>query len=571
MSATNFNTKNDTFRKLMGNGLTYRVPRFQRDYSWGEEEWDDLWQDILGTVKEGGEPAHYMGYLVLQSSDDKLYDVIDGQQRLTTLNIIVLTALRQLKKLVEQGRDADAAQKRLDGLRQTYIGYLDPVTLVARSKLSLNRNNDTYFQTYLVPLIDNPPQRGIKPSENLLRRAFEWFGGRLQDYLQGATDPGMETARLIDTMSDRLFFTVITVTDELNAYKVFETLNARGVRLSATDLLKNYLFSVLHREEQHEHELMVLDNRWERIVGRLAAASLPDFLRFHWISRRSFVRQTDLFKAVRSEIKVRSDVFSLLNAMDEDIDTYLALTSPEGSNWSQSAKDSARIIKTFSVRQPFPLLMAAKRRLNETDFEKLLKATVVISFRYNVIGGLLPAEQERTYHAEAQRISKGEHGNLQQILEGLRGVYVSDASFHAAFSEKSIGTLQSRNRKIVRYILCSLERQMSGIDLDYESSSFNVEHICPVNPSGGWSAFTDEEVETLTSRLGNMTLLQTSTNKRLGNAEYVDKRPIYAESIYALTREIAENHEEWMPRAVSQRQKAMAKIATAVWRVPQLS
>ena len=77
MSATNFNTKNDTLRKLLGNGLTYRIPRFQRDYSWGEDEWDDLWQDILGTIAVGGEPAHYMGYLVLQSADDRVFDVID--------------------------------------------------------------------------------------------------------------------------------------------------------------------------------------------------------------------------------------------------------------------------------------------------------------------------------------------------------------------------------------------------------------------------------------------------------------------------------------------------------------
>ena len=88
MSATNFNTKNDTYRKLMGNVLTYRIPRFQRDYSWTEEEWEDLWMDILGTIKGGGEPAHYMGYLVLQSDDDKTFDVIDGQQRLTTMNLI---------------------------------------------------------------------------------------------------------------------------------------------------------------------------------------------------------------------------------------------------------------------------------------------------------------------------------------------------------------------------------------------------------------------------------------------------------------------------------------------------
>jgi uncharacterized protein with ParB-like and HNH nuclease domain len=65
MASTSFNTTNSTYRQLIGNGLTYRVPPFQRDYSWREEEWDDLWQDLLETLRKGGEPSHYMGYLVL--------------------------------------------------------------------------------------------------------------------------------------------------------------------------------------------------------------------------------------------------------------------------------------------------------------------------------------------------------------------------------------------------------------------------------------------------------------------------------------------------------------------------
>ncbi len=77
MSAVSFNTANQTYRQLMGNGLAYRVPRFQRDYSWTQDEWDDLWQDIQG-VLAGGEPAHYMGYLVLQTQDNKAFHVIDG-------------------------------------------------------------------------------------------------------------------------------------------------------------------------------------------------------------------------------------------------------------------------------------------------------------------------------------------------------------------------------------------------------------------------------------------------------------------------------------------------------------
>jgi uncharacterized protein with ParB-like and HNH nuclease domain len=68
MSGTNFKTENNTFRKLFGNGLTYNIPRFQRDYSWTDVEWDELWLDIQDATKPDGEPAHYMGYLVLQMS-----------------------------------------------------------------------------------------------------------------------------------------------------------------------------------------------------------------------------------------------------------------------------------------------------------------------------------------------------------------------------------------------------------------------------------------------------------------------------------------------------------------------
>ncbi len=136
MAATNFKTENNTFRKLIGNGLTYRIPRFQRDYSWTNEEWEDLWSDILGMLESDGETAHYMGYLVLQSADDRSFDDIDGQQRLTTISLIVIAVLKNLQRLIDNGNDPEANKQRADQIRQTYVGYLDPVTLVARPNSS---------------------------------------------------------------------------------------------------------------------------------------------------------------------------------------------------------------------------------------------------------------------------------------------------------------------------------------------------------------------------------------------------------------------------------------------------
>ena len=92
-----------TLRKILGNGVTYAVPKFQRDYSWYTENWDDFWQDIENLYKNI-EKAHYMGYLVFQTFDNKAYAIIDGQQRITTISILIMTALKRLKDLEEEYR-----------------------------------------------------------------------------------------------------------------------------------------------------------------------------------------------------------------------------------------------------------------------------------------------------------------------------------------------------------------------------------------------------------------------------------------------------------------------------------
>ncbi len=571
MSATNFKTENNTYRKLIGNGLTYRVPRFQRDYSWTDEEWEDLWSDILGTIREDGEPAHYMGYLVLQSQDEKTFDVIDGQQRLSTLSLIVLAALKNLKRLVGEGKNPEQNQQRLDQIRSTYIGYLDPVTLVARSKLTLNRNNDSYYQNYLVPL-GHLPVRGFRASEHSLRKAFEWYEKRIRDYTKKrGGDEGVALASLVETLSDRLFFTVINVTDELNAYKVFETLNARGVRLSSTDLLKNYLFSVLHRNGEHPHEMAALEDRWEAIVTRLGAESVPDFLLSHWNSRRTFVRQSELFKTIRGKVTNREAVFELLRGLEEDMDTYLSLTNPEASHWNATLKNHAQQLRMFKVRQPFPFILAAHRTLSEEDFKKILRACVMVAFRYNVIGNLPTHEQERAYYAAAQKLNIGEATNARSVLESLYEIYPTDDQFKTAFSEKIIRTTDARNRRVVRYVLCELERQDSNQDYDFESDIFNVEHILPQNPETNWAQFTDEEAEAMVYRIGNMALLEKSVNRDIANADYQAKRPRLQASSFALTRKLAEENADWNPGRIALRQQKLAKIATAIWRVDELS
>lgn len=142
--------------------------------------------------------------------------------------------------------------------------------------------------------------------------------------------------------------------------------------------------------------------------------------------------------------------------------------------------------------------------------------------------------------------------------------------FREAFAEKVIRTKQSRNSKVVRYILCEIEKHVSGQDYSFASDSFGIEHVLPQNPQTGWEVFNDEEVEALTYRIGNMTLLQTGENKDLGASDYASKRACHQHSGFAITRKLAADHADWTPERLAAHQTWMAKQATAIWRIAQL-
>jgi hypothetical protein len=568
MAITNFNTSNQTFRKLMGNGLVYRVPMFQRDYSWTEQEWDDLWQDIVAMLEPKGEQGHYMGYLVLQSNDERNYDIIDGQQRMTTLSVLVLAILSNLRRLVDLKVDAEDNNRRLEELRKTYIGFLDPVTLIATSKLTLNRHNDQLYQNYLVPLAQ-APRRNLKASEHLLRKSFEWFEERVRTRF-GEGRSGADLARFVDTVADRLFFTVISVTDELNAFKVFETLNARGVRLSSTDLLKNYLFSVVHGAGGHEHEMRSLEERWEAIVGKLGSESVPDFLRVYWNSQNPLTRHSDLFKAIRLSINDKAGVFGLLRDMDRDADIYAALGDPGDSTWTTEQRKHIAELAMYNVRQPYSLLLAARRSLSDAEFTRVLRACAIVSFRYNVIGNQATNEQERVYNSVAGKITRQELATTADILRAVRPVYPTDAQFRAAFAEKQIRTTTARNRQVVRYILFEIERHVSTHAFDYSSDKYNIEHVLPEHPVDTWATFTDDQFDRCVYRIGNLTPLAAGPNRDLGNVTFAEKKAAYAMCEFELTRRIAAENDEWTPERIAVRQQWLANQATAIWRIAEM-
>ncbi|WP_090142504.1 DUF262 domain-containing protein [Limnohabitans sp. DM1] len=230
-------TQDVTFLDLIGNGKKYRVPSFQRDYAWEEEQWEDLWNDIQELLN-APRSFHYMGALVVEAVTDREFQIIDGQQRVATLSVLALAVIDRLLNLPGDEATNTANAERATELRQLFIGRKDPASLMQSSKLFLNDTDDGFYQDYLVQLRKPNNPRGLPKSNRMLWQCFGWFQKRLAD----SGLEGEALARLLsDTVARQLLFILITVEDDISAYTVFETLNARGLELSSTDLLKNWL------------------------------------------------------------------------------------------------------------------------------------------------------------------------------------------------------------------------------------------------------------------------------------------------------------------------------------------
>lgn len=170
-SAHILNTRTINYLELIGNGKSYRVPPYQRDYSWSEEHWEDLWNDIV-ELRPRREDRHYMGALVVEGKTDREFLIIDGQQRLATLSLLALAVIGKLRAMADKEIDPDANRERAQELRNRFIGEKDPASLIENSRLFLNETDNPFYQDYLVQLRTPLNPRGLPKSNRLLWDCF---------------------------------------------------------------------------------------------------------------------------------------------------------------------------------------------------------------------------------------------------------------------------------------------------------------------------------------------------------------------------------------------------------------
>ncbi|HBD9158638.1 TPA: DUF262 domain-containing protein, partial [Campylobacter jejuni] len=363
MSNSFLNTETLTLNDLFGKDRTYSVPKYQRNYSWSEDQWEDLWCDIEDLEKSNY--PHFMGSIVLQETKDaKNIDIIDGQQRLTTLSIFMSAIIFYIDNLVKKDKDKTDNEKRKEIFNKKYLGYESSTTLKIVPKLTLNNTNNNFFTHYIINqnIPDKPTLADEDNSNYLLYKAFNFFQKKIKEKFQ--EEDGKIIAEYVEMIGEQLKFIVIIVQNELDAYVLFQTLNARGVELTAADLLKNYFLNLLKNEPEILNQANLM---WENINNKISTEKIPDFLRSVINSQIDLVTKNRLFKEVKKNIKTSEEAFNFISKLHKLSSLYLALQNSNHSSWNdftaQDAKYYIDILELLRFKSSLPLLLIAKEKI----------------------------------------------------------------------------------------------------------------------------------------------------------------------------------------------------------------
>jgi len=230
--------------------------------------------------------------------------------------------------------------------------------------------------------------------------------------------------------------------------------------------------------------------------------------------------------------------------------------------------ESIDALKLFGVTQNKSLLMVAHKYLDTSSFNRLLKAIVTISYRYNVIGRRQTNIMDKIYNNASILVNNGNGKiGLGEILNSIKELYISDDDFKNSFEGKTFNTNNSNHKKQARYTLYKIEGQIeNGAKYNYSSDSGTIEHILPENLTQDWEEiFSEDEHIRNIYKIGNFTILETNKNRDIADKNFNIKQKMYTTSKYAITNTIEAS--EWNINALKHRQSKLATLACGIWKI----
>lgn len=537
---------------LTGNYLT--VPKYQRAFSWDEENVREFLTDI-NTAFTADAPEYFMGSVVLQGSEQK-FEVVDGQQRLTTASIFI-AAVRDLLK--EKGQENVA-----ESLEGAFLITKDIWQQAATPRLTLSVYDDSFYSSHILRR-HQPGEPALKESHERLLTAYSVCRAFVDVFVSQVTNWLERLKGLVDYLTYKVHINQVVVPNQANAYVIFETLNDRGRGLSAADLLKNYLFGTSAGQVEG------VQAKWNQMLGALEMHGgdelLITFIRQLWSATRELAREKELFSKIKERIKSPLNAVDFATELHEQSRLYAAMLNPADLLWKDVGDQAYAILGSLNamkLERYRPALLALLSRFKGGELTKAMRYLLHGSVRYLVVVGAGGGTLEGAYSEAARKIFSGEITTAKEFANELQKIIPNDEAFRTSFENARIS-----KAFIARYFLGALERAARG-DENCElvpndlASEVNLEHVLPENPGAHWPDLSPEIVGAYSRRIGNLALLSTEKNTQIGNLSFAEKQKMLAASEFVLTRAIAK-HDVWGPDQISARQKELADLAVKVW------
>ena len=574
----------------------YTVPDFQREYVWQREQVEKLLQDVYdefydeeGQLVKG--PEYFLGSIVVCKGDGGTFQLIDGQQRMTTI-YLVLCGIRDL--LIEMSEAPNDTLKAQIASAATD----DDGEEIFRHRLVLQYEDS---KGILDQIVKKPGQLNDildkTTSVERIRTAYQ----DIKEFLGVNCDTSPKRLRrFYAAFTKRVKLIRIKTPSLTNALKVFETINDRGVGLNAMDLLKNLLFMKTPSSDYPQ-----LKERWKTLIDTLDSCGEKPlrFLRYYIMSHfeldsKKPLREDDIYDWL-----VRN---STITGLADNPLAFLRILIECAEAWSNfsTAKDVQGTVNPYlknlgllsgAARQHYILLLAG-RHLPPDLFSKLCRSIENFFFCYTIA-----REPTKVFERNFSQWSKDlrECQNEDDLDIFLERRFVGDMTrlsptFDFAFEELK----QSRIQKYrMRYILAKLTQYIEQQAWNnpahksleqYIASTVDVEHILPQNPTAQVRDSFDkkEQYDEYVEKLGNLTLLEKTINTSVSNEAYDKKLPGYRQSAFLLTKSLVEKPQvgvntslnravrdlqafsEWDSPSIESRQKMLAALARSVWSIP---
>ncbi len=541
----------------------FTVPLFQREYSWNLEQVSDLYYDIQSTEKENG---HFLGSLLLyKDANSGKMEIVDGQQRMTTLFLLLFSILEQIK---ESGKTKAIARV------QSLLFIVDPNVLSedvtpSEPRMETGKRDKKLFKSIIKGDDFSVYRDGRRKSHKNLTNTLDFFNRRLTEI---KNDDGINGIIEFTEKVIKCQFIVMTAEQQSDKLLLFKTINARGLDLTQGDLIKNELCHNLGDLDMEE----AIEN-WDEMRGRIEKnnGNLDTFL-FHYINSVDYIqeerKELDKMRGIVKwdknnyppvPEKYMFDIFSRV-IQREGTQTFLENLLNSSNNYTSfinPANDQIYLssLKAMGVNKCFPLFLNVKRKLSKDNFKSFVKAIDSLTFRHSILRND-PKELERFYYSLAELI-KSDDG-INQSIEKIK----SHQNFREEEKFKSEFIFANPKGSTSKMILDRIVRNLSE-SIDWSNKDTHIEHIMPQKPKGEWLVMYENDKEQYKdnlNRLGNLTILQDKKNIRAKNKDFVEKKKYYAESRLKITNHLNE-FDKWDYEEIQNRQEKLYELAINIW------